>query len=242
MVLSKEIDVLTENKPLLIYDEDGREGETDIIIPANNICAKNICMLRSQAGGLVCVAIQPLIARTLDLPFMTEVLEVASKKYPTLSEVVEHESPYGDPPAFSLTINHRNTYTGITDNDRALTISELAKLSQEILKFDTPEQIIQKKFKENFKSPGHVHLLIGRNNLLKSRKGHTELSLALAEMVNILPVMVICEMLDGKTGKALSKSEASEYAKRNNISFIEGKDIIKVYTQYKISLVKGIHG
>lgn len=238
MLPSDGFEALTKSRPVLIYDEDGREGETDIVIPANNITPKNIYMLRSQAGGLICAAVHPTLAKIFAIPFLADILGTASEKYSILSEMVENKTPYGDPPAFSLTINHRDTYTGITDNDRALTIRELAKISQEALKYDTPEQILRRKFKENFKSPGHVHLLIGKNNLLKSRKGHTELSIALAEMANILPVMVICEMLDGETGKALSKEKAVEYARKNNIPFIEGKDIVKAYSEYKISLVR----
>lgn len=240
MPLDKAIDALMNDRPVLVYDEDGREGENDIVLPAYNISGKDIYMLRSQAGGLICAVIHPIIAKILDIPFIVDVLDVVSEKYPILSKMVEHKSPYGDPPAFSLTINHRHTYTGITDNERALTISELAKLSQEVLKFDTPEYILQKQFRENFKSPGHVHLLIGRDNLLNTRRGHTELSLALAEISNILPVMVICEMLDGENGKALSKYKATEYAIKNDIPFVEGKEIIEKYKQYKISLTKGI--
>ncbi len=238
MIHIEIFEALTKNKPILIYDEDNREGETDIVLPANNITSRQIYMLRSEAGGLICVAIHPSIAKIFAIPYLSEALGAASIRYPILSEIIEYKTPYGDPPAFSLTINHRDTYTGVTDNDRALTMRELAKLVQEALKYDTPEPILRKKFIESFKSPGHVHLLIGKNNLLKFRKGHTELSLALTELYDLLPVMVICEMLDGETGKALSKDKTVEYAKRNGIPYIEGEDIIKAYTEYKISLIR----
>ena len=78
---------------------------------------------------------------------------------------------------------------------------------------------------KEFRSPGHVALLRAATGLLHERCGQTELSIQLAIMSGITPSMVVCEMLDSKTGKALSKEDARKYAIRYNMPFIEGKNI-----------------
>ena len=60
---------------------------------------------------------------------------------------------------------------------------------------------------------------------LEHRRGHTELSVALAELGNFTPCMVLCEMLSD-TGRAATGKEAAVYARRHGYPFIEGKEIV----------------
>lgn len=212
--LSAVIESIRNGRTVIIYDGDGREHEADMVIPAGAVTPKMIAKLRKDAGGLICLGINSTIASSLGLPFMTDILLHSDTKI--LNKIAASSTPYGDRPAFSISINHKRTFTGITDNDRALTISEFAKLAVRPTK---------SAFQKNFYSPGHVHLLIGSS--LKERKGHTELSLALAELSGIPHLMVMCEMLDGKTGKALSAKDALLYARKNSIPFIKGEEITK---------------
>jgi len=61
---------------------------------------------------------------------------------------------------------------------------------------------------------------------LNERRGQTELSIVLAQKAGITPSMVVCEMLDARTGKALSKADAKKYSMQNDMPFIEGKDLL----------------
>ncbi|MCZ7404943.1 MAG: 3,4-dihydroxy-2-butanone-4-phosphate synthase, partial [Candidatus Methanoperedens sp.] len=122
--------------------------------------------------------------------------------------------------SFSLWVNHRNTFTGITDNDRALTIKKIGETVHRVLNGERID------FGEEFRSPGHVALLRAASGLLNERRGQTELSIELALKAGINPSMVVCEMLDDKTGKALSKEDARKYSIKNNMPFIEGKNIL----------------
>ena len=192
---------------VVLYDGDKREGEADLIFHANFSTPTKIMKLRKDAGGLICLATNQQIANMIGLPFFTDLLN-------KFKEIRINRTAYGDKPAFSLPINHRNVYTGITDNDRSLTIKKFAKVVSE-------NDGIKKDFKKNFYAPGHVFLLIGRS--LNERRGHTELSLELAKLAKLPAAMVLCEML-GK-GKALSKKKAMEYAKKHNFIFLEGKEI-----------------
>lgn len=199
---------LKEGKMIVVYDGDEREGEADLIIGAKFATPIIIEKLRKDAGGLICAAINEEDAKLAKLPFFTDMIEGISD----IKKISCKVTAYGDKPAFSIPINHCEVYTGITDNDRSLT---LMKLNESV-------ENKMNGFYEEFYSPGHVFLLIGRG--INKRKGHTELALELGKKAG-LKTMVLCEMLG--SGTALSKKDAKEYAKRNNLLFVEGKEIEK---------------
>ena len=87
------------------------------------------------------------------------------------------------------------------------------------------------RFGDEFRSPGHVAVLRAAKDLLFERVGQTELSVAMAMMAGITPAMAICEMLDHRTGKALSKEDAIEYGRMNKIPFLEGSEIIDAFME-----------
>ena len=138
-----------------------------------------VARLRNDAGGLVCVALSDPVARAFDLPFAREVIDHPAAEGGSLA--------YGDQSSFSLTVNHRDTYTGITDEDRSKTITELSRAASAPDDFD---------FADEFRAPGHVHLLRAAPGLLDDRRGHTELGLVLAAAAERPPAVVVCEMLD----------------------------------------------
>jgi 3,4-dihydroxy 2-butanone 4-phosphate synthase len=82
-------------------------------------------------------------------------------------------------------------------------------------------------FADEFRTPGHVHLLRGAPALLDDRRGHTELGLALAEAAGVTPAVAGCEMLDDETGGALSTADARSYARRHDLPFVEGAALIR---------------
>jgi 3,4-dihydroxy 2-butanone 4-phosphate synthase len=86
-------------------------------------------------------------------------------------------------------------------------------------------------FGEQFRSPGHVHLLIASTNLLKKRFGHTELSTALVMMAGLIPSATICEMMSDD-GNSLPKSGAQKYGTDHELPFVEGKDIIEAWEEW----------
>ncbi len=153
---------------------------------------------------------------------MRDILLCAAHQYPVLKSLDEENAPYGGKSAFSITINHKRTFTGITDRDRALTIIELAKLSK--IAADGGEDC-QQVFASEFKAPGHVHLLLESQGSLAERRGHTELSVYLCRLAGMAPADVICEMLDGKTHNALSVEEARNYAQTHSVSLLDGQQL-----------------
>ena len=195
-------------EPVLVHDAADREGETDLIYPAGAVDPEAVARMRNDAGGLVCVALSDAVSEAFDLPFVQETID-----HPLAAD---HDLAYDERSSFSLTVNHRETFTGITDEDRALTIRELGRHAAD------PDATA---FADAFRAPGHVHLLRAAPDLLADREGHTELGIALADAAGREPAAVVCEMLDD-SGGARSPVDARAYAERNDLVYVEGADLI----------------
>jgi 3,4-dihydroxy 2-butanone 4-phosphate synthase len=218
------INALRDGEIVLLYDYDHRERETDLVMAAEFVTPKHVFQLRRDAGGLICVAIDPAASSLLGIPYIVDVLRCAGNSgngFKAIESICERagDIAYDSKSSFSLWVNHRKTFTGITDIDRALTITRLADITKQSLSGNHVD------FGEEFRSPGHVPLLRAAPNLLKDRRGQTELSIVLARAAEVTPAMVMCEMLDGSTGRALSKEDAMKYALENGLAFIEGRDV-----------------
>jgi len=209
--VARAVAAFRDGDPVLVHDAADREGEVDLVYPAAAVEPADVARMRNDAGGLVCVALADDVADAFDLPFVTDVLDHPAADHGHLG--------YDDRSSFSLTVNHRDTFTGITDDDRALTISELGRAAAD------PDDV---DFAETFRAPGHVHVLRAAPSLA-DRQGHTELGVALAREAGVPPAVVVCEMLDGETGGALSVADAKAYADRHDLAYVEGSDLLDAF-------------
>lgn len=223
-LITKACEELRNGKMVLVYDADGREEETDMVIASEFVDQDIVRTYRKDAGGLICVTIPPETRHCIGIPYMVDVLQNSKGLYPILDGLKPNDIPYDAKSSFSLTINHRKTFTGITDKDRALTISEFAKIVQ--LSRSCNNGHAADTFAKNFRSPGHVHLLNASEKLVLDRQGHTELATALMVLAGLTPTATICEMI-GDDGRALSKNRAQKYAADNGLLYLEGREIIK---------------
>ena len=222
------LDDIRNGKPILVYDFDDRERECDLTVASEFITPGILRMMRQSAGGLVCTTTPYRTAKALGLPYLSDVFWDDSEKYPLLRAMAPTDIPYDNTKSsFGLTINHRDTYTGITDNDRALTIRSYA----ETIFQDKPVEEIRKDMGERFRAPGHVHLLNTTEHILKSRFGHTELCSALMYMAGVKPSATICEMM-GDDGGSRTKDSVAEFARENGINMIDGKDVIAEWEKF----------
>jgi len=209
------IDAFADGQPVLIHDFADREGETDIVYPATAVDSDAVARLRNDAGGLICVALSDAVSNAFGLPFLQELVDHPAS--------ADHELAYDERSSFSLTVNHRETFTGITDVDRALTISELGTAAAAVT---ADADYDETDFAAAFRTPGHVHLLRAAPELLVDREGHTELGIALAAAAGQPPAVVVCEMLDDETGRARSPADAEAYADRHGLVYVEGEALL----------------
>ncbi|MDU9376171.1 Riboflavin biosynthesis protein RibBA [Methanocorpusculaceae archaeon Sp1] len=215
-MIEQALEALKQGKVILLYDFDNREKETDFAILSSAVTPETIRMFRKDGGGLICTAISGESAKAFGLPFASDALRFTG-------DIVEKE---GDVPydrrnhsSFSLWVNHRDTYTGVTDRDRALTVTSIARYVRDF------EAGAHGKFSDEFRTPGHMALLRAADGLLDQRRGQTELSVALADMAGVTPAVTICEMM-ADDGFALDKEGAKAYAKRHGLIFIEGQEVL----------------
>lgn len=222
------LDELKNGKFVLVYDAEGREEETDFIIGAQFVTPNSIGTMRKDGGGLIFLIVDHATKETLGLPFLADLFYKEGNRWPVLKELIPNDIPYDTKSSFSITINHRKTFTGITDKDRALTVSEFAKLSEEIRELTKIKA--QRRFGQLFRSPGHIPLCNSSDKPLNNRFGHTELGVALVTMAGLTPIAAGCEMMD--TINALPKEEAIKYAKEHNLIFLEGKEIREAWSKW----------
>lgn len=225
--LTQALTELKAGRPILLYDADGREEETDIVIASEHATPDLLRLLRTDGGGLVCTAVAPEHHHRLGLPWLSDVLHQAGKDAPVLRALAPDDIQYdASKPAFGLTINHRTTFTGITDKDRATTVTELARFLADTAALPTLE--VQERFGKEFRAPGHVILLNGAPHGLADRQGHTELSLELMRLAGLTTTSTICEMM-GPDGDALSQKDAQEYADANGLVFLTGQEVLDAW-------------
>jgi len=217
---------LKAGKPIFIYDADGREEETDIVYASGLVTKDSVRFMRQRGGGLICTTVHDTVAGSIGLPFLVDVFRTAEAVHPVLRISLPDTLPYDTKSAFSLTFTHTRCYTGITDIDRALTISEFGKLVGNVASGGCPNPL--KSFTKAFRVPGHVFLLRTSRKLLEDRNGHTELATAMCMMAGLPPTAAICEMM-GDDGKALSKQEARKFALDNGFIFLEGHEVQEVW-------------
>jgi len=227
--IQQATDDLRKGKFILIFDNEKREGETDIVMASEFVQPHSIRTMRQDGGGLIFLMISKEIADKLKLPFLSDMYNEIDEKYPILKELVPNDIPYDAKSSFSLYINHRNTFTGITDIDRSLTMRKFAELIKNINSID--DSRATKMFGKEFRSPGHVPICVASEGLLNSRKGHTELVISIMKIANLTPAGSGCEIM-GDDGKALSKEKAKKYAEKHNLVFLEGKEIFEAWKQW----------
>jgi 3,4-dihydroxy 2-butanone 4-phosphate synthase len=219
-------EALGRGDPVLIFDADDREAETDLVILSERATPELVRLLRMDAGGLVCTAISNELRERLGLPFYSDMLKAAEPRFPELGPIRHQQLRYDTHSPFGIHVNHRTNFTGIPDRDRSVTIRAIGELAQAAVSLTDEE--LRERFGREFTSPGHVPIIYAARGLGRERKGHTELAISLARMAGLSESVTVCEML-GDSGGARSTSAARRYAEDHGWSFLEGKTIIEAF-------------
>ncbi|WP_010273950.1 bifunctional 3,4-dihydroxy-2-butanone-4-phosphate synthase/GTP cyclohydrolase II [Paenibacillus senegalensis] len=190
-------------KVIIIVDDEDRENEGDFFALADKATPEVINFMITEGRGLVCVPILEERARELDLPPM----------------VTRNTDFHGT--AFTVSIDHNLTTTGISAHERSLTIRAM---------------IDDKARADDFRRPGHIFPLIAKKGGVLRRAGHTEAAVDLARMCGSYPAGVICEVIK-EDGSMARVPDLKEIARRHNLKMITIQDLIH-YRNEKENLVK----
>jgi len=159
-LIEDAIEDLKNGRPIIVCDDEDRENEGDLVMLAEHATPENINFMITHGKGLVCVPVSPRIAQRLELAPMT----------------ANNTDPHGT--AFTLSIDHEDAKTGISAEERSLTIQRML--------IDGPER---------FKRPGHIFPLIAKEGGVRERRGHTEAGVDLARLAGSDEIAVICEII-----------------------------------------------
>lgn len=201
------IKALQNNEIIIVTDDENRENEADMICAGEKVTGEMINIMAKYARGLICTPIGKNIAKQFELDMMVK------------NNTDNHET------AFTVSIDHVDTKTGISAFERAQTIRALADNNTKA---------------SDFRRPGHVFPLIAKDRGVLVREGHTEATIDLMKIANLKEIGLCCEIMadDGHMlrGKAVvelaeklgmkmtSVAEIKKYIKENKLDFSKNEE------------------
>ena len=159
--IEEVIEDLKVGKPVIIVDDESRENEGDLVIAAEFATRESINFIIKEARGLLCTPMLESDLRRLGIPQMVE------------RNTDNHET------AFTVSVDHVDTTTGISPEERAITMQKLIDPNAK---------------PEDFRRPGHVFPLRYKEGGVLVRQGHTEASIDLCKLAGLYPAAAICEI------------------------------------------------
>lgn len=183
---------LQAGKPIIVVDDENRENEGDFVALAEKTTPEVINFMIKYGKGLVCTPVTESLATRLDLHMMT------------------HDNTDPLATAFTVSIDHKDTTTGISAHERAQTVQAL--LDEDVIA-------------EDFNRPGHIFPLIAKDGGVIERPGHTEAAIDLARLSGVAPVGVICEIINDD-GTMARVPQLMEMAEKFDLKLITIEDLI----------------
>ena len=226
--LDAALAAFARGEPVCVFDAENREGETDLLFPAMTADPAAMRRLRQECGGLLFLAIGHEVGEAFGLPYLQDLHAEATlvEQHPVLNALRTNDLQYDARSAFTLSINHRDTFTGITDRDRALTTRRFAELTHEVLEEGIGQADAIAALGKEFRTPGHIPVCREAEHGLERRQGHTELAVGLARAAGTVPVVIGAEMLEPAGDAALQVADAEAWATQHGIPFVHGSELL----------------
>ena len=182
---------LQDGKLIMVLDDPDRENEGDLICAAEFATTENVNFMAVHAKGLICNPLSYDIARRLQFPQM-------------VSENTEsHET------AFTVSIDHISTTTGISAEERGMTMRAIVDENSQAL---------------DFRRPGHVFPLVAKKHGVLERNGHTEATVDLMKLAGLKECGLCCEIMRDD-GTMMRKTELLQKAEEWDMTVITIKDL-----------------
>ena len=189
--IEEALEDLRQGKMILCTDDPDRENEGDLICAAEFATTENINFMATHGKGLICMPMSYGYVQKLQFPQMVT------------RNTDNHET------AFTVSIDHVDTTTGISAAERALT-------ARKCVDPDAKPQ--------DFRRPGHMFPLLAKDNGVLERNGHTEATVDLMRLAGLREVGLCCEIM-GEDGTMLRAPALQEKAKQWGLKFITIRDL-----------------
>ena len=203
--IDEAIEEIKAGKMIIVVDDPDRENEGDLVMAAEKVTADDINFMAKYGRGLICMPIDEQCAKELEIHPMVE------------NNTDNHET------AFTVSIDHIDTTTGISAHERALTIQKV--LSEGAKKND-------------FRRPGHIFPLKAKEGGVLKRIGHTEAAVDLGILAGLKPAGVICEIMN-EDGSMSRTPQLMIFAKKHNLKIITIADLVN-YRRHKEKLIERV--
>lgn len=189
--VQEAVDAIARGAVVIVVDAENRENEGDFVCAVDKATPENVNFVMGGRGEF-CVSVLPEVCRRLEV-----------------APLVDHNTaPLRT--AFMTPLDHISVKTGITAEERSVTVRAL---------------IDPKTSAADFVRPGHVHLLLAKRGGVLRRAGHTEAAVDLARMAGLTPAGILCEVLDEKGGRA-SREQLKQIADKHDLKIISIEQLI----------------
>ena len=190
--IEEAIAAIKAGQMVLVTDDEDRENEGDLIMAAELCTPEAINFMAKEARGLIC------------MPADSEVMDKLQFGAMVTHNTDNHET------AFSVSIDHVDTTTGISAYERAYTMKKCAEPGAQ---------------PSDFRRPGHVFPLRAQPGGVLTRGGHTEATIDLVSLAGFKPAGVLCELTndDGTMARA---PECIKFAKEHNMALVTIEDLV----------------
>ena len=189
--IDEALEALRAGRIILVTDDSDRENEGDFICAAEFATPENVAFMAIEGRGLICMPMTGELADSLALPPMV------------VKNTDNHET------AFTVSIDHVETSTGISAFDRSLTAMKCIDPAAK---------------PEDFRRPGHMFPLRAKAGGVLERNGHTEATVDLCRLAGLKPCGLCCEIM-GDNGEMLRTPELMKLAQKWSMPFITIKDL-----------------
>ncbi len=204
--VEEAIKEIKQGNIIIIVDDENRENEGDFVCAAEFITAEKVNFMAKYGRGLICVPITEKRACELELPMM----------------ISNNSALHGT--RFSVSVDAiEGTTTGISAEDRAVTINKIAKLGSK---------------PEDFGKPGHIFPLIATEEGVLGRPGHTEAVVDLCKLAGLDGTGVLCEILNDN-GSMARINDLQKVSNDHKLKIISVEQIFK-YRVQKDKLIEKI--
>ena len=184
--IEEAVQALRNGEIILVTDDENRENEGDMICAAEFATTENVNFMAAHAKGLICMPMSIELCQKLHLPQMVD--------YNT-----DNHST-----AFTVSIDHIDTTTGISAKERGLTARKCVE--------DNAKP-------EDFRRPGHMFPLTAKKNGVLEREGHTEATVDLMRIAGLKECGLCCEIMRDD-GTMMRAKELQEKAQEWGLKFI----------------------
>lgn len=202
--IDEALEQLTQGKMIIVVDDEDRENEGDFVALADYVTPDTINAMATYGKGLICTPISTAIAQKLELTPM----------------VTNNTDNHGT--AFTISIDYKETETGISAFERALTI----------------EKLIESAEPGDFRRPGHIFPLIAKDGGVLERRGHTEAAIELAKLAGVKEAGIICEIMSAD-GHMARLPELERISRMMNCPLISIEQLVEYVKQQKELVTHG---